>query len=69
MPVTHDLVEPSLITLLEVGDSFFVPTLKPQRYIRLMLAHAAELDIHIKCVAGIDKETDLYGVRVLRTPG
>lgn len=67
MPVTQ---QPSIhypLGLLDVGDSFFLPAVAAQPQIRVIRKIAAELGITVEYRMGIDTESGLYGMRVLRT--
>lgn len=67
MPVTQQPVVHYPISLLDVGDSFFVPALFAGTHIHKMRKVAEEYGYQIDYVMGIDECTGLYGMRVIRT--
>jgi hypothetical protein len=67
MPIKHQPTVHYPISLLEVGDSFFVPCLSAGAHIHQLRKIAAELEFTIDYRMGIDTATGLYGIRVLRT--
>jgi len=67
MPIRHQTNVHYPISLLEVGDSFFVPCLSAGAHIHQLRKIAAELGFTIDYRMGIDVTTNMYGIRVLRT--
>lgn len=66
MPITQQPVTHYPISLLDVGDSFFIPALSAQQHIRKMRKLAAELGFEIDYRTGVDIATGMYGIRVIR---
>jgi len=66
MPITQQALIHYPISLLEVGDSFFVPALKVSGYIKHMDKMASKLGFKLHYRGGIDTATGLYGIRVTR---
>jgi len=67
MPITH---QPNIrypVSLLEVGDSFFVPALHAGAPMHKVRAIADELGFTVEYRTGIDTATGIYGIRVYRT--
>jgi hypothetical protein len=54
------------IGLLEVGDSFFVPAVDTRNSVRVVNQLAAERGMSVKFHAGIDTESGLWGLRIIR---
>ena len=54
------------VDLLDIGDSFFIPTVDHKLVTAPVRALARELGIEVRFVYGIDRATDMYGVRVTR---
>lgn len=67
MPVTNPAAIHYPISLLDVGDSFFVPALHAGGHIHKLRKMADTLGITIDYVMGVDLATGLYGIRVIRT--
>lgn len=67
MPVINHAVVHYPISLLDIGDSFFVPALAVSTHLQKMKKLAASLDYTIEYRTGIDTTTGLYGIRVIRT--
>lgn len=66
MPITQQPVTHYPISLLDVGDSFFIPALSAQQHIHKMRKIAAELGFEIDYRTGVDVATGMYGIRVIR---
>jgi hypothetical protein len=66
MPVTHKPNVHYPLSLLDKGDSFFVPTVDPVATMRFVKKRAEALGIQVSSKSGIDTATGLYGVRVIR---
>jgi len=66
MPITQQAAIHYPISLLDVGDSFFVPALKIAGYVRHMDKMADKLGFTLQYRCGIDTATGLYGIRVTR---
>lgn len=66
MPITQQPVTHYPISLLDVGDSFFIPALSATPHARKLNKLAAELGIEIEYKTGIDIGTGMYGLRVIR---
>lgn len=66
MPITQQPVTHYPVSLLDVGDSFFIPALSAQQHIHKMRKIAEELGVEIEYKTGIDIGTGMYGLRVIR---
>jgi hypothetical protein len=66
MPITRPANVHLPVGLLEIGDSFFIPALTGTAYAAKVHRLAAERDMKVECHMGIDRETGLYGMRVVR---
>jgi len=67
MPITQPPAVHYPVGLLDVGDSFFIPTLHAGAHIGKIRKLAAEYEYTITYRMGIDEATGLYGMRVIRT--
>lgn len=66
MPITQQPNVHLPVGLLEVGDSFFIPTLTTSPYLKQAERMAEARGMTIQHRMGIDTESGLYGMRVLR---
>jgi hypothetical protein len=66
MPITQLPVVHYPIGLLDVGDSFFIPTLHASAHIHKIRKLADEYEFQIDYRMGIDEGTGFYGMRVIR---
>lgn len=67
MPITQQPLVHHPVSLLEVGDSYFVPALYAGQYIHRIKQTADMLGFTIDYRMGMDTATRLYGMRVIRT--
>jgi len=66
MPITQQPVTHYPVSLLDVGDSFFVPALSVNQHIHKIRKIAAEVGYEVEYRTGIDIVTGMYGIRVIR---
>lgn len=66
MPTTH---RPNIrypVSQLDIGDSFFVPSINPASTQRQVERLAGALGMKVSYRTGIDTATNIYGVRIIR---
>jgi len=66
MPVTQPATIHYPVSILDVGDSFFVPAIGSSEHIKQMRKIAASMGYTLEFRTGIDTATGLYGIRVFR---
>ena len=66
MPITKQPIVHHPVSLLEVGDSYFVPALYAGQYIHNIRSTATLLGFKIDYRMGMDMATRMYGMRVVR---
>ena len=67
MPITKQPQVDLPVAGLEVGDSFFVPSIDPESTLRQCKALARRYRMCLSSRIGIDVATGCYGIRVWRT--
>lgn len=66
MPITTPPLIHYPVSLLEIGDSFFVPAISSKEPMDHIREQAALLGFTIEYKAGVDIASGLYGIRVVR---
>ena len=66
MPITQHAVIHYPLGLLDVGDSFFIPAIGVHPELRKIKKLAQELGIEVDHKIGIDRATNIYGIRIIR---
>ena len=67
MPITKPPHIQYPVSSLDVGDSFFVPSIESSMHMPIIRALASEAGFEVAYKAGVDIDTGMYGIRVVRT--